>query len=1163
MLQNWWRKLFARTTTTIRGTRHDAREAPHRRSPLHLEALETRTVPSVSFQLGGIFSTGGSGTASAATGDFNHDGLLDLATVNTANSTVAVLLGKPDGTFASPVTYAAGTGISAVAAGDFNGDGNLDLAAADNKASAVLVLRGNSDGTFGAPLSYAAGASPVRLAVADFNGDGRSDLAVATEGNNTVSVLLNNGAGGFGAAASYAVGTSPQAVAVGDFNGDGKPDLVTANAGSSSVSVLLGTGAGGFTAAADYATGSGALAVAVGDLNGDGKADLATAGGSNSVSVLLSNGNGTFAPAINYATNYPNYSVAIGDFNGDGKADLALGFGSNTFTQWTDVTYPDEPADGFWFYPYDYSYYYTPIYTTYYESDVYAGATVLEGRGDGTFGAETDVITYAFSDISTYGFTGQPDTVSSLAVSDFDHDGFPDLAAVESTGSVDMLLNTSPRLGLQVAVSPASATAGVARSVTVSALDLAGNPDPAYTGTVHFTSSDYQADLPADYTFTAADHGTHTFSVTLKTAGTQSLSVGDYTAFAFASADATVTPAAASAIDIAIGWGPAVYPSSGDTESVVVYALDPYGNLATDYTGTVHFTSSDAAATLPADYTFTAADGGEHVLSLILRTVGDQTVTATDTHSHTITGQEVVTVLPVASLSGPVAGSVHQDLTFTLGASGGASASTVFTYQIDWNGDGIIDQTLSGPSGTTVTHNFASLGMTTVVLTASVDGVTSAPTVASVNIGPAAASTFTMAGPTSAVSNGQPFNVTVTAFDPYGNVATGYTGTVHFSSSAAATLPTDYTFTAADAGTHTFSVIPRTTGSQTVTATDTHAPTLTAQTAVTVLPAASLSGPGVGTINQALTFTLAASGGTSVSTVYTFQIDWNGDGISDQTATGLSGTTVTHSFASAGTFTVLLTASVNGLTSTPAAASVNILPFSMQVAADPSDATRQALFVYDSDWNDTIILSPGGGNGIAVNYNGNAAGTMTPSGSLPFAHLIVYGNGGSDWIRLVGGLNVSALLFGGDGGDTLDATGSTAANVLVGGAGNDTLLGGSGNDILIGGKGSDTLHGNGGDDILIGGTTSYDSNVAALCAVLREWSRTDATYGARVGHLKGGSGGLNGSYVLTGATVFDDGVTDTLYGDAGLDWFFARLSGKTSQKDRVQDLGSGEVLTSL
>jgi hypothetical protein len=940
------------------------RPAPCRPS---VEALETRALPSVSFNVG---PAAGWSSAAVATGDFNHDGAADLVTLNPYASTLSVLLGKGDGSFADPVTYPVGTGIVAVAAGDFNGDGNLDLVAADQAGNAVSVLRGNADGTFQAPLSYAAGQSPVAVAVADFNGDGRADVAVANQSTNTVGVLLNNGAGGFGAATSYAVGTSPVAVAVGDFNGDGRPDLVTANAGSSSVSVLLNTGAGTFGAAAGYATSSAPLSVAVGDLNHDGKDDLATAGGSYAASVLLANGDGTFQPATDYATGYPDSSVAIADFNRDGNADLALGFGITTFTE---VTYDSGLAgyggdsDGFsWDYLYD-SYPYGNYYPVYYRFDYYendVGVTVLEGNGDGTLGAETDVLVNEYADSSG-------STVSALTVGDFDGNGSPDLAPVESSGTVDLLLHSAPREQLQMAVSPASATAGVARPVTVSAFDLAGNPDPAYTGTVHFTSSDGQAGLPADYTFTAADHGTHTFSVTLKTAGDQFLTAGDSKAFAFASAGVAVTPAAASSFSIA---GPDGL-NSGATGIIVVAARDPHGNLATDYTGTVHFASSDAAATLPADYTFTAADGGSHGFDVTLRTAGSQTVTATDTHAPALKAQTAVNVLPVASLSGPAAGSINQALTFTLGASGGASASTAYTFQFDWNGDGIIDQMLSGVSGTTVTHSFASAGTTTVILTASVNGVTSAPT----------------------------------------------------------------------------------------------------------------------------------------------------------------------------------------------AASVTIWPVTVQVAADPADPTRQALYVSTpaGAGGDTLVLGPGAGNGVTLSYNGTALGTVTPSGSSPFAHVIVSGSAGANVIRLTGGLAVPVLLLGGGGNDTLDAAGSTAANVLVGGAGNDTLLGGSGNDILIGGLGNDVLHGNGGNDILIGGTASYDTNLSALCAVLREWGRTDVSYSTRVNHLKGGAGGLNGSFVLTTATVFDDGVTDTLYGDAGSDWFFARVPGNAPQKDRVQDRASGEVLTSL
>ena len=64
-------------------------------------------------------------------------------------------------------------------------------------------------------------------------------------------------------------------------------------------------------------------------------------------------------------------------------------------------------------------------------------------------------------------------------------------------------------------------TAGVAGTITVKARDAYGNTATGYTGTVHFTSTDSNAVLPANHTFTAGDAGTHTFSVTLKTAGTR------------------------------------------------------------------------------------------------------------------------------------------------------------------------------------------------------------------------------------------------------------------------------------------------------------------------------------------------------------------------------------------------------------------------------------------------------------------------------------------------------------------------------------------------------------------------------------------------------------------------------------------------------------------
>lgn len=63
-----------------------------------------------------------------------------------------------------------------------------------------------------------------------------------------------------------------------------------------------------------------------------------------------------------------------------------------------------------------------------------------------------------------------------------------------------------------------------------------------------------------------------------------------------------------------------------------------------NYTGTVHFTSSDSQALLPTDYTFVPSDAGSRVFSFTLKSLGDQTITATDTHSAGFTGSAVVNV---------------------------------------------------------------------------------------------------------------------------------------------------------------------------------------------------------------------------------------------------------------------------------------------------------------------------------------------------------------------------------------------------------------------------------------------------------------------------------------------------------------------------------------
>jgi hypothetical protein len=191
---------------------------------------------------------------------------------------------------------------------------------------------------------------------------------------------------------------------------------------------------------------------------------------------------------------------------------------------------------------------------------------------------------------------------------------------------------------------PSSATAGVAGNVTVTLKDSYGNIANLYTGTVHFTSSDGKASLPANYTFTAADAGVHAFSATLKTAGTQSITVTDTTTASLTGADGgiTVKPGAASRFILS---APASV-SAGVPFSLTLTVQDAYGNVVTGYTGTVHFSSTDNKATLPANYTFTAADKGVHTFTgLILRKRGTQKITLTDTLNSSLTGSVIENVL--------------------------------------------------------------------------------------------------------------------------------------------------------------------------------------------------------------------------------------------------------------------------------------------------------------------------------------------------------------------------------------------------------------------------------------------------------------------------------------------------------------------------------------
>jgi hypothetical protein len=205
---------------------------------------------------------------------------------------------------------------------------------------------------------------------------------------------------------------------------------------------------------------------------------------------------------------------------------------------------------------------------------------------------------------------------------------------------------TSPATVSSLLVSGFSSpvTAGVAGTVTVTAQDAMGHTVTGYQGTVHITSSDPQAVLPADYTFTAADAGVHIFNVTLRTAGTQSITVTDTASSSITGAQSGITVSPAAANHFALALTPSAV-TAGLPFAITVTVQDAYGNTVTGYTGTVHFQLTGPV--MPsANYTFTAADMGSHTFSnLVLNRTGMYTLTGTDTTDPMLTGTVMFTVM--------------------------------------------------------------------------------------------------------------------------------------------------------------------------------------------------------------------------------------------------------------------------------------------------------------------------------------------------------------------------------------------------------------------------------------------------------------------------------------------------------------------------------------
>ena len=199
-----------------------------------------------------------------------------------------------------------------------------------------------------------------------------------------------------------------------------------------------------------------------------------------------------------------------------------------------------------------------------------------------------------------------------------------------TTGSVAVSVGTATQLS--VTTTAANATAGTAFNITVTAQDAGNNVTTAYAGTVHLISSDPHATLPADATLT---NGTGTFSVTLKTASYQTVTATDRVTASITGAlnSFLVNPGPTTQLVVVPPALGAV--TTGFAFNAAVNSEDAFGNTTPSYTGIVRFTSSDAQATLPPN---SALTGGSGTFSLTLKTLGPQTVTATDTVTASLKG---------------------------------------------------------------------------------------------------------------------------------------------------------------------------------------------------------------------------------------------------------------------------------------------------------------------------------------------------------------------------------------------------------------------------------------------------------------------------------------------------------------------------------------------
>src|SRR5260370_22282408 len=236
----------------------------------------------------------GSGTSGCVTAlapaDVDHDGYLDMVGNKPDNSVVILMPGNGDGTV-GPNRPSVGASPYSVAVGDFNEDGINDLAVANSGSNSFSLLLGNGNATFQVARSIPVRLRPTSVAAGRFTNSAHLDLAVVNSSSADVSVFRGTRHGTFIQLGAVIVGSNPQALILGDFNNDRSLDMAVVR--DLAVVVLLGNGNGAFQPPrSDNSGASFPTSVAKGDFNRDGNHDQVVTRGSSfptNMSRLLRN----------------------------------------------------------------------------------------------------------------------------------------------------------------------------------------------------------------------------------------------------------------------------------------------------------------------------------------------------------------------------------------------------------------------------------------------------------------------------------------------------------------------------------------------------------------------------------------------------------------------------------------------------------------------------------------------------------------------------------------------------------------------------------------------------------------------------------------------------------------------------------------------------------